>query len=272
MLLSFQDQRSPAGGQPAPIPLASHVRADKSGYRIRLEQIGYDMYYGGQGAYLYQPIPKCACTTVKTLLLQKEGLPVDANCWRRHQKEYNRFPGIDHLTIPEQLDVFEGRTNTFKFVFVRNPYHRLASAFHDKLMVTQPEYIIREIKRSAVQHGIALSDPITFDDFVSIVSRQSLQEMNPHWRLQYYEGRFEVVKFDFIGRMEAMTSDLVYVLEQIRAPEALFNKVNERHNMTRSSSGLWETVSSEVRRQFLTTFDIDFDILHYPRRLAHLVP
>ena len=96
--------------------------------------------------------------------------------------------------------------------------------------------------------------------------------MNPHWRLQYYEGRFEVVKFDFIGRMEAMTSDLVYVLEQIRAPEALINKVNERHNMTRSSSGLWETVSSEVRRQFLTTFDIDFDILHYSRRLAHLVP
>src|ERR1700724_3129348 len=113
MLLSFQYPRSPAGGQPAPIPLASRVGADNSGYRIRLEQIGYDMYYGGQGAYLYQPIPKCACTTVKTLLLQKEGLPVDANCWRRHQKEYNRFPCIDHLTIPEQLDVFEGRTNTF---------------------------------------------------------------------------------------------------------------------------------------------------------------
>ncbi len=68
------------------------------------------MYYGGGGGYLYQPIPKSACTTIKTLLLKVEGLPVDENVWRRHQKEYNGFPGTRHLAIEQQLDIFEGRT------------------------------------------------------------------------------------------------------------------------------------------------------------------
>ena len=101
-------------------------------YKLPVKKIGYDMYYGGDGSYLYQPIPKNACTTIKTLLLEVEGLPVDQNVWRRHQKEYNRFPGTNHLTIQEQLDIFEGRTDTFKFVIVRNPYARLASAYFDK--------------------------------------------------------------------------------------------------------------------------------------------
>ena len=42
------------------------------------------------------------------------------------------------------------------------------------------------------------------EQFVAVVSRQNLEEMDPHYRPQYYEGRFAVVKYDFIGRMEAM--------------------------------------------------------------------
>jgi hypothetical protein len=65
---------------------------DQTGYTLRLEKIGYHMYYGGNGTYLYQPIAKCACSTIKTLLLRLEGLPVDDNIWRRHQKE--SFPAL----------------------------------------------------------------------------------------------------------------------------------------------------------------------------------
>ena len=192
-------------------------RPRDSGYTLRLEKIGYDMYYGGQGAYLYQPIPKNACTTIKTLLLRAEGLPVDDNVWRRHQKEYNRFPGTHHLPLDKQLDVFEGRTDTFKFAIVRNPYARLASAYCDKILRSSAPYIIRNNKKSADEQGVTLSDPMTFAEFVSIASRQSLAEMNPHYRPQYYEGRFGIIKFDFVGRMETLPHDLMYALERIDA-------------------------------------------------------
>jgi hypothetical protein len=271
LLFRSTGHRTPIGaravGRSAAIPVAPRARAGKTGYTVRLEQIGYHMYYGGGGAYLYQPIPKCACTTIKTLLLQVEGLPVDDNVWRRHQKEYNRFPGTHHLTMQEQLDVFEGRTDAFKFVIVRNPYARLASAYCDKVLLKPAAYLIRKIRKSAADQGIVLSDPITFEQFVSVISRQSLEEMDPHYRPQYYEGRFAIIKYDFIGRMEAMPHDLVYALERIGSPESIIARANERYNVAGSSFGLWEAVSPEVHRLFLKTFDIDFDTLQYSRRL-----
>lgn len=246
---------------------ALHERVEQGGYALRLEQIGYHMYYGGGGAYLYQPIAKCACTTIKTLLLQVEGLPVDDNVWRRHQKEYNGFPGTHHLSLREQLDIFEGRTDTFKFVVVRNPYARLASAYCDKILLNPAPYLIRKIRQAAAAQGAALSDPIPFEQFVGVVSRQSLEDMDPHYRPQYCEGRFAVVRYDFIGRMEAMPCDLVYALERIGAPEAVIARADERYNAAGCSLDLWEAVSAAVRRQFLATFEIDFDILQYSCRM-----
>src|SRR5258706_8673670 len=110
-------------------------------------------------------------------------------------------------------------------------------------------------------------ETLIFAQFVSVVSRQSLAEMNTHCRPQYYEGRFGIVKFDFIGRTEAMSRDLTYALERIEAPESIIARVNERHNVAGSSMELWDTVSAEVKRQFLATYEIDFDLLQYSREL-----
>lgn len=256
-----------------PIPLRRSVPivrepceevAEPRRYSLKVDQIGYHMYYGGNGAFLYQPIPKCACTTIKTLLLELEGLPVDDNVWRRHQKEYNGFPGTNRLSLQEQLDVFEGRTNTFKFVIVRNPYARLASAYCDKIFLKPAPYMIRKIRKAAADQGAAVSDPITFEEFVAVVSRQSLEEMDPHYRPQYYEGRFPIVKYDFVGRMEAMPDDLVFALERIGAPELIIARTKERHNFVGSSLDLWGSVSAAVQRQVRATFEIDFDTLQYP--------
>ena len=262
----FHKQLSTKPSTAAGIKLPSwNVVSDKD-YVVSLDEIGYHMYYGGNGAYLYQPIPKCACTTIKTLLLQLEGLPVDDNVWRRHQKEYNRFPGTNHLTIREQLDIFEGRTETFKFVIVRNPYTRLSSAYYNKILRNPAPYLIRIIKKSAHYQGAVISDSITFEEFVSVVSRQRLEGMDHHYRPQYYEGRFGIVKYDFIGRMEALQDDLTFVLKRIGAPKLVLARVSERHNFSGASAGLWDHISPEAHRLFLAAYEIDFDALQYARR------
>jgi hypothetical protein len=248
-------------------PVVAGAPSRETAYRPRLDKIGYDMFYGGNGTYLYQPIPKNACTTIKTLLLQVEGLPVDSNIWRRHQKEYNGFPGTNHLTTREQIEIFEGRTNTFKFVIIRNPYARMASAYAHKMRLAPAAYLVRKIRKAAAEQGVGLSDPITFAEFVSVASRQNLEEMDPHYRLQYYEGRFAIVKYDFVGRMEMLPHDLIYALDRIKAPEQVIMQVHERSNEAGPSLRLWETVPTDVQRSFLATFDIDFEALQYPRRL-----
>jgi Sulfotransferase family len=228
--------------------------------------IGHSVYYGGDGAYLYQPIPKCACTTIKTLLLEYEGLAVDENPWRRHSKRFNNFPGLTELGEEQQRDIYEGRTRTFKFVIVRNPYRRLASVYSDKV-VRRAAFVMRKLANAARRQGIELSDPVSFEQFVDLVCRQGIKEMDAHWRPQYVTGRFATIHYDFVGRVENMPEDLVYALDRIGAPAAIVDRANQRYNETGSDISIWKTVSPELRERFVERFAIDFDTLGYPREL-----
>lgn len=234
-----------------------------------LNTIGENVYYGGRGRYLYQPIPKCGCTSIKTLLLELENLPVSSNEWHRHNKRLNGFPGTDTLPPEQQRAVFEGRTDTFKFVIVRDPYTRMASVYADKIRngyKTRSYFWINLIKTAAKTQGVTLSDVITFEEFVQVASAQPVQEMDPHWRLQYIEGRFGIIKFDFVGHVEMLTSDLIYILERLDSPEDLIRKAARPHNVTGSSIAMWSAVSAEVRAEFVKVYAIDFDSLRYPFR------
>jgi hypothetical protein len=235
-------------------------------YVVPWRMVGHSVYYGRDGAYLYQPIPKCACTTIKTLLLEYEGLAVDENPWRRHSKRFNNFPGTTELGEQQQRDIYEGRTTTFKFVIVRNPYRKLASVYSDKVVKRVP-FVMRKLANAAARHGVTLSNPVTFEEFVDLICRQGIKEMDAHWRPQYVTGRFATIRYDFVGRVENMPDDLVYALQRIGAPPSIVERASQRYNETGSDIAIWSTVSPELRERFVGRFAIDFDTLGYPREL-----
>jgi hypothetical protein len=246
---------------PWPDPVARPAR--------RNQMVSAGTYYSARGNYLYRAIPKCACSTVKTALIELEGLELDLNPTKRHDKSLNKFPGTETLTPAQEKELFAGNTDTFKFVIVRDPYSRLASAYADKILegyTRRGDFWIDKIKKTAGKHKVKLSDKITFEEFVRVVSLQSEAEMDVHWRQQYTVARFDLIKFDFVGRTELISTDFAYILERIKAPAAIMHKAIQPHNVTGSSLTMWSSVSGEVRREFLKTFAIDFDTLRYPMR------
>ena len=235
------------------------------------DTVAYNVYYGNGGRYMYQSIPKCACTTIKTILLEFEGLHVDENEWKRHQKDNNKFPGANGLTERQLNELFRDKTKTFKFVVVRDPYTRLASAYKDKIRMEtklRAKYWLNIIKEAALEQGIKLSAEPTFEEFVHVVSQQPIEQMDSHWRQQYFEGRFGIIKYNFVGHVEMLHCDLPYILEQIDAPEHLHKKAAEQHNVTGAQMAIWDSVSPEVRQKFMKAFEIDFDTLRYPYRTS----
>ena len=235
--------------------------------------IGYGVYYGDNGKYLYQPIPKCGCTSIKTTLLELEGLPVSPDEWTRHNKQRNGFPGTDKLPLEEQMAIFEGKTDTFKFAFVRDPYTRMASVYKDKILNATKKrslYWVNLIKTSAKEQGVALSEVITFEEFVRVASAQPVEKMDAHWRQQFFEGRFGIIKFDYVGHLEMLSSDFLYILERLKAPSELMLKASQVHNATGSSIAMWQEVSAEVRSEFVKSYAIDFDTLRYPFRYQYV--
>jgi len=252
-----------------PVYPALVVDRDTRDAKQNLSAIGHGVYFGGDGSYLYQPIPKCGCTSIKTILLELENLPVNPDEWTRHNKAHNRFPGTDHLPAARQQAIFDGKTETFKFVVVRDPFTRMASVYADKILGgydKNSRYWINLIKRAAAELDLPLSEKITFEEFVRVASTQAIRDMDPHWRHQYHVGHLDIIKFDFVGHLEMLTSDFLYVLERIKAPKTLMQKAARHHNVTGAGLAMWAQVSAETRLRFTRTFEIDFDTLHYPLR------
>ena len=226
-----------------------------------------EVYYGGRGEYLYWPIAKCASTTIKTLLLELEGLPHDLEIWKRHSKRLNKFPSLAHLPTQQAMGILRGQTPTFKFTVVRNPFSRLASAYFDKVL-RRDRYVRRLLREHASRHRQPMAEEIGFEEFVELVSTQDVADMDPHWRPQYVEGHFAYISYDYVGRAETLQNDLTYILERIRAPEAIISKVVLRENASGSTLDIWSGVSELVRRKFTSAYEIDFDTFRYSRRLS----
>jgi hypothetical protein len=255
--------------EPPTVYPALIVNPDATETRKNLSAIGHGVYYGGNGSYLYQPIPKCGCTSIKTILLELENLPVSPDEWTRHNKNHNRFPGTDDLPRARQQAIFDGKTDTFSFVVVRDPYTRMASVYKDKILGGYKKgsrFWIDQITHAAKEMQIPLSKTISFEEFVRIASTQAIRDMDPHWRQQYHAGHLGIIKFDFVGHLEMLTTDLLYVLERLKASKALMDKAALPHNVTGANLDMWAPVSAETRRQFIRTYEIDFDTLHYPTR------
>jgi len=156
---------------------------------------------------------------------------------------------------------------------VRDPYTRLASAYKDKIRMEtklRAKFWLNIIKEAAIEQEDQISPEPTFDEFVRVVSRQPVEQMDSHWRQQYFEGRFGIIKYNFVGHVEMLHCDLPYILEQIDAPRHLHAKAAEQHNVTGAAMDIWETVTPETRQKFMKAFEIDFDTLRYPYRIPRI--
>ena len=102
----------------------------------------------------------------------------------------------------------------FKFLFVREPLHRLLSAFKDKFLGNNPGS--REVSRSA-REGIVKSyrprdyvrdgsNLVTFPEFIKYFSNPE-RRRDHHWRQYDKICHPCLVKYDFIGKLENFSED-----------------------------------------------------------------
>ena len=105
----------------------------------------------------------------------------------------------------------------FKFVFVREPLHRLLSAFKDKF-IGKNRHFSKNIRKVIVKAFRSKDfDPngennVTFSEFVHFYSRDVITR-NPHWR--QYEDLCHpcFINYDFIGHLETLREDAPLVLK-----------------------------------------------------------
>lgn len=235
--------------------------------------------------YVYIETPKVACTTIKATLMSLELSDLGVELIRPSSGglEFLVFPygkenasdhvGIHHPPIaspfinPYQLradgflDVFESG-NYFVFAFVRNPFSRVLSAYLDKMSRDSTE-------RRAINKLLGRPAEVepSFQEFVTAVSMQSTDDMDPHWRPQTACLRTDRIAYSFIGKFETLQSDLEKVDDALGG--VLTRHINKVcPHETRASSKVGEYYSMKIADVVRLIYRDDFEVFGYSDRIT----
>ncbi|XP_071489739.1 carbohydrate sulfotransferase 9-like [Diadema antillarum] len=165
---------------------------------------------------MYCVVPKVSCTSWKRLFAVLHGLVDDVDELKNpHVFTRKYFTWMSQLPLAKREEVL--RTYT-KFLFVRNPYARILSAYRDKFGNQGSPWSL-SAKQWLKKHT---SDPpiggVTFSQFVTYYLQDS--QKNMHWEDMNKICDPCTIDYDFIGYYETLKPDSDYILNLVRAPNS----------------------------------------------------
>jgi len=217
---------------------------------IKVDDFVHSTYCSFNKNYFYASTPKTACSTIKKVLINAE---IDLNIEFEdseyiHYREFNPFLSIRQVG---PLNSYFQRVDIFKFCFVRNPYTRLLSCYLDK------------IKRNKFQIGKKEGKEIGFEEFVDHVCSQEINDMDQHWRTQYYQTFQKNILYDFIGRFENFEKDFKKILDALNIDIPKFYATERTH-----ATVLKEFYTTEIQAKVFKKYRIDFESFEYSKELV----
>jgi dermatan 4-sulfotransferase 1 len=211
--------------------------------------------------YFYMAIPKVASSKIKMVLQQVEGYPLPADPFDVHARDRPGSSFVSRLAdfSPGQaVEILTG-PDWFRFAFVRNPYDRLLSAYHDKIADLASPYVgVRASILALGGHPPDSKRIPTFADFVRYVEAQPDLQRDGHWRSQAGILCLDDISYDFIGRQERFEADFAYALRQFSKLESTSVALSEVINASRpgAAAGAYDaTLAALVYGTYKTDFD-----------------
>lgn len=208
--------------------------------------------------YVYVRVPKAANSTVsKTLawLSYPDRRNVISEDEEGHaaKRLFSRYPW--HWRTPEALGDY------FTFVFVRDPFSRVLSAYLDKIAKPGDRLAYRFVAKAL---GKPLTD-VSFADFVAFLESGGLHG-NIHWAPQVDICPLPLDRIDLIGKVETIDSDLnrigreVFGVSEVTTQQRQTGRTNSTDRMAAFyDADLTARVATLYRRD-LEAFGYDADL------------
>ncbi len=185
---------------------------------------------------------------------------------------------IDGSVFTNKLSEPIEAEGAFVFTFVRNPFHRIVSAYLDKV-----------IKRTdqvwaffAARHGKDPNSPVSFDEFVELLTGVPAEESDPHWRPQHINILYPFVQPNLMADLESIDTELPKVLSRLfpnSAPQVLQGRRHKTKSRTEWRNYLLDPATVGRLLQFYSkdfeafgyTPDVEADptCMHPPRISEH---
>lgn len=205
-------------------------------------------------SYLYVVVPKAANSTIKRVLWRLLGAEVtDGEAMGALHGGPGPFLGFPDLSAGDLRAALRG-PDTFRFTFVRNPYDRLVSAYQDKILGLGQH---RPIDYAAT---LGLEARPTFEAFVRKVAAQPDEASDWHWMSQHRCALVDLVRYDFIGRVEQFDDDFARVLKRIGAGPGAYDPGASVNRLGLGGEALFSDALAELA---FKRYRRDFELFGY---------
>ncbi|XP_059879881.1 carbohydrate sulfotransferase 11 [Delphinus delphis] len=225
---------------------------------------------------IYCYVPKVACTNWKRLMMVLTGRgkysdPMEIPANEAHVSA--NLKTLNQYSIPE---INHRLKSYMKFLFVREPFERLVSAYRNKFTQKyntsfHKRYgtkIIRRQRKNATQEALRKGDDVKFEEFVAYLidpHTQREEPFNEHWQTVYSLCHPCHIHYDLVGKYETLEEDSNYVLQL--AGVGSYLKFPTYAKSTRTTDEMttefFQNISSEHQTQLYEVYKLDFLMFNY---------
>nr|XP_039260304.1 carbohydrate sulfotransferase 9-like isoform X1 [Styela clava] len=228
------------------------------------------LYFSDKYKLLACLIPKVGCTNFKKVLLVAEGL-VNASDATELSGDIHDIANLNlHLQTLSDVKEIKHRLNTYyKVIMVREPLHRMLSAYRNKFENSKNEFFKRMAKKLHEKYSNSSiptdkSSPLlSFKEFATHVS--STDDNNEHWQLFYRLCSPCAVKYDFIAKLETISDDMPFIMNTIGMSNMTFPQ--NYPPQKRTDDEKLETYFKEIpdlRGLLVKKYKYDSELFGYP--------
>ncbi|XP_077992231.1 carbohydrate sulfotransferase 8-like [Glandiceps talaboti] len=226
-------------------------------------------YFNDAYKCVYCSVPKAGTTNWKRILLVLQG---DTN------STVTKFREVHSHHFPTLRNVTDDRLSNYTtFLFTREPFSRLLSAFIDKFETPDDtvydwaKWGKKVAKKYRKQNGNTDNGNVTFVEFIQylIDPATNPSKMDPHWRPVYLMCNICNMRYDFIGRIEHFKEDAYSFLKLINASDVVksLNFPSDNFHSTNASEKLYPNYYAKVPHEYLVRlykrYELDFELFGY---------
>ncbi|KAM6940062.1 carbohydrate sulfotransferase 12-like [Xenentodon cancila] len=244
---------------------------------------------------IYCYVPKVACTNWKRVMVvlsqslispsgkpytDPEAVPADlvhnSSIHLTFAKFWRHYGSLSRHLMAVKLQHYT------KFLFVRDPFVRLISAFRNKfgrpnedfyrhfgsVMLHRYGNVTGSLPATAAKAFAAGLKP-TFQQFIAYLldpetERESI--FNEHWRQVYRLCHPCQVKYDFIGHLETLDTDEKHLLKLLKVDHLLrFPSGAQNRTATSWEKDWFAQIPITTRRELYKLYEPDFKLFGYPK-------
>nr|XP_033769953.1 LOW QUALITY PROTEIN: carbohydrate sulfotransferase 12-like [Geotrypetes seraphini] len=198
--------------------------------------------------------------------------------WKERSFEDIPNRELDHLIVDDRHGLFKKYT---KFLFVRDPFVRLISAFRSKF---KPEndvfyrvfavpilkhYSNRSNVPASVSKAFSVGMKPSFGKFIQYLLDPLTEKKSPfneHWRQVYRLCHPCQIEYDFIGKLETLDEDAVELLRLLGVDKQFHFPPSYKNRTTSSWTEDWfAKIPLEWKQQLFKLYEADFVLFGYSK-------